>query len=70
MKPSCAFIHEPRSYIDRIVRIDRLTVVVSLGKPNAFSTKKVDCRKNQHSRKFLRICKPTVPLFSGWNWVP
>ena len=33
----------------------------------------LDAEKNgflYSSKKFLMICAPTAPLFSGWNWVP
>ena len=62
-------------HFHRILVVHLLTVIISLGKANAFPVDNVNSRNNFNhlylsiiyflSRKFLKILSPAAPLFSG-----
>ena len=54
-----------------VVGIHFLRVVVPLRQAHALAVDEVNggYQLNHSLRKFLNICSPTLPLFSGWNCV-
>ena len=53
-----------------ILVVDLLLTVVAFGQPHTFAADDIygwDQFYVHSSRKFRRICSPTLPLFSGWN---
>ena len=54
-----------------VIAVHLLGIVVALGKPYALPMYNVYCRNELYHRlrKLCNICSPTLPLFTGWNWV-
>ena len=55
----------------RVVIIDLLAIVITLGEPYTLAVNQVYGWNNLYhsAKKFFRSCSPALPLFSGWNCV-
>ena len=55
----------------RVIVVHRFLSVVAFGESHTLATDKIYSwnNVNHSSKKFLRMCSPTLPLFSGWNCV-
>ena len=57
----------------RIVVEDGRAVHVALDEADALAFLEIDCRKQNHGRHLRKLAmsaRPSLWLFSGWNWTP